>query len=183
MVMRGRPGVFSGGFDLNVLRAGGDDALAMLRGGFELSIRLLSFPQPTIIACTGHAIAMGVFTLLSADYRIGTSGPYRIVANEVSLGMTMPYPAIEVLRQRLTPAAFARALVLAEVFPPEDAVGAGFLDAVVSPDELFEAARTKAVALAMLDRNAHQQSKLRARQPVIDAIREGIERDFGVGGL
>jgi enoyl-CoA hydratase len=183
VVMRGRPGIFSAGFDLNVLRGGGNDALAMLRGGFEMSIRLLSFPQPTIIACTGHAIAMGVFTLLSADYRIGTAGPFKIVANEVAIGMTLPYAAIEVLRQRLTPAAFERALVLAEVFHPENAIAAGFLDAVAGPDEIFEVARAKATALAALDRNAHAESKLRARQSVINAIREGIERDFGVGGL
>jgi enoyl-CoA hydratase len=179
VVLRGRPGVFSGGFDLNVLRAGGSDALRMLRGGFEMSIRLLSFPRPVVIACTGHAIAMGVFTLLSGDYRIGTAGPYRIVANEVALGMTMPYPAIEVLKQRLTRSAFQRALVLAEVFTPDNAIQAGFLDAVVTADELESAAREKATALATLDRNAHIESKLRARQEVLDAIRAGIVKDFG----
>jgi enoyl-CoA hydratase len=183
VVLRGRPGIFSGGFDLNVLRGGGADALDMLRGGFRMSIRLLSFPRPVVIVCTGHAIAMGVFTVLSGDYRIGTAGPFRIVANEVAIGMTMPYAAIEVLKQRLTRSAFQRALILAEVFSPESAVPAGFLDAVVSADELESAAREKATALAALDRNAHAESKLRARQEVLDAIRAGIDRDFGADGL
>ena len=35
VVLAGRPGVFSAGFDLKLLRAGGDEALAMLRAGFE----------------------------------------------------------------------------------------------------------------------------------------------------
>jgi enoyl-CoA hydratase len=179
VVLRGRTGIFSGGFDLNVLRAGGADALGMLRGGFELSIRLLTFPRPVVIACTGHAIAMGVFTLLSADYRIGTAGSFRIQANEVAIGLSMPHPAIEVLRQRLTPAAFQRALVLAEAFTPESALAAGFFDRLVAAEELENAARETATALATLDRNAHAESKLRVRGPVIEAIRAGIVQDFG----
>jgi enoyl-CoA hydratase len=179
VVLSGRTGIFSGGFDLNVLRAGGADALGMLRGGFEMSIRLLSFPRPVVIACTGHAIAMGVFTLLSGDYRIGTAGSFRIQANEVAIGLTMPHPAIEVLRQRLVPAALERALVLAEAFTPESALAAGFFDRIVAADQIENAARETATALGALDRNAHAETKLRARGPVLEAIRAGIVRDFG----
>lgn len=85
VVLTGRPGVFSAGFDLRVLRAGGEEALALLRAGFELAARVLSFPEPVVIACTGHAIAMGAFLLLSGDYRVGAAGPYKITANEVAI--------------------------------------------------------------------------------------------------
>ena len=44
VILTGRPGRFSAGFDLNTLSGGGRDAVLMLRGGFELSSRLLSFP-------------------------------------------------------------------------------------------------------------------------------------------
>src|SRR6185503_10431701 len=88
VVLTGRDGIFSAGFDLKVLRAGGPDAWAMLRGGFELAERILSFPTPVLIACTGHAIAMAVFLLLSGDYRVGVDGPYKINANEVAIGLT-----------------------------------------------------------------------------------------------
>src|SRR5262245_47975929 len=90
VVLRGRPGVFSAGFDLRVLRAGGATANAMVRTGFELAERILAFPTPVVIACTGHAIAMGVFLVLAGDYRIGAQGDYRIGANEVAIGITMP---------------------------------------------------------------------------------------------
>ena len=122
VVLAGRPGVFSAGFDLPVLRAGGTAASAMVRAGFELAGRLLSFPAPVLIACTGHAVALGSFLLLSGDYRLGAAGPYKITANEVAIGLTMPQVAIEICRQRLTPAFFTRAVTLAEVFPPDDAV-------------------------------------------------------------
>ena len=120
----------------------------MLRSGFELAERVLSFPTPVVMACTGHAVAMGVFLLVSGDTIIGTAGPYKITANEVAIGLTLPWAAIEILRNRLTPADFARAANLAEVYSPEAAVAAGFLDRVVAADELHAAARETATALA-----------------------------------
>src|SRR5438128_1579098 len=51
VVLSGRPGVFSAGFDLGVLQGGGPEALSMLRAGFELAARLLAFPRPVVIAC------------------------------------------------------------------------------------------------------------------------------------
>src|SRR5262245_55828281 len=71
VVLAGRPGRFSAGFDLGVLTAGGPDAEHMLRAGFELAERLLSFPRPVVIACTGHAVAMGSFLVCAGDYRVG----------------------------------------------------------------------------------------------------------------
>ena len=93
VVLTGRPGVFSGGFDLQVLRSGGTTATDMVVGGFELASRLLSFPTPVIVAATGHAVAMGIFLLLAGDYRIGAAGPFKLIANEVAIGLTMPYGA------------------------------------------------------------------------------------------
>ena len=177
VVLTGRAGVLSAGFDLPVLRAGGPAAARLLHAGFELAQRMLAFPAPVLVACPGHAVAMGVFLLLSGDYRIGASGPYKLTANEVAIGMTMPLSAVEICRQRLTPACFNRAVLLAEVFTPEDAVAAGFLDRVVPLGELAEAAVTTAAALATLDLDAHAASKLRARQQALTALREAIDRD------
>ena len=86
----------------------------MLEQGFLLALRLLEHPAPLIIACNGHAVAMGIFLLLSGDYRIGVNGPFRLVANEVAIGLTMPRAAIEICRQRLTPSHFNRAVILAQ---------------------------------------------------------------------
>jgi len=177
VVLAGREGVFSAGFDLRVLRAGGPQAPALVRTGFELSARLLEFPAPVVVACTGHAVAMGVFLLLSGDFRIGAAGPYRITANEVAIGLTMPRPGIEIGRQRLAPAHFSRALILADVYAPDEAAVAGFLDRVVSPDELGPAAQAAADQLAKLDLAAHAATKRRIRQPTVDAIRASLEED------
>jgi enoyl-CoA hydratase len=178
VVLTGREGVFSAGFDLGVLRAGGADAAAMVRGGFETAARLLSFPTPVVIACGGHAVAMGAFLVLSGDYRIGAAGPYRLTVNEVALGLTMPWSAIEICRQRLAPAHLTRAVTLAEVYPPETAVEAGFLDRVVPAAGLLDAAHAAAADLARLDQHAHAASKLRVRDQALTALRAAIAGDF-----
>ncbi len=177
VVLTGRPGRFSGGFDLGVINAGGTDAADMLNAGFELAERLLSFPRPVVVASTGHTIAMGAFLLLSGDYRIGVRGAFKIVANEVAIGMTMPATAIQICRQRLAPAHFERVVLLAEVYSPDDAVAAGFLDRVVEESELQQVAAEHAQALTALDANAHRYSKLRARREMLAALRSAIEAD------
>lgn len=136
VILTGREGVFSAGFDLHTLAVGGDDAYRMVRAGFELAARLLAFPTPVVVACTGHALAMGAFLLLAGDHRLGAPGPYKIGATEVALGITMPHFGIEICRQRLVPAYFHRTVINAEVYGPEEAVAAGFLDRMVAGDGL-----------------------------------------------
>jgi len=177
VVLMGREGIFSAGFDLSVLRAGGPDALSMLEAGFALAQRVLSFPTPVVIAVPGHAIAMGVFLVLCGDYRVGADGPYRITANEVAIGLTMPRAAVEICRQRLAPAHFTRAVGLAEVYAPQDAMAAGFLDRVVPPADVPDVARSVAGQLAQLDMRAHGATKLRARAQTLEALRSAIEAD------
>ena len=180
VVLTGREGVFSAGFDLPTLRAGGAESIGMVRAGFELAERILSFPFPVVVACTGHAVAMGVFLALSGDYRVGVEGNFRLAANEVAIGLTMPYPAIEILRNRLTPSAFNRAVMLAEPFSPANAVEAGFLDAVVTADELAVTVRTIATAASTLDMAAHAASKLRARGAMLAAMRTGTDAQYSI---
>jgi enoyl-CoA hydratase len=177
LVLTGREGRFSAGFDLKTLTGGGGDGPKLLTGGFELSERLLSFPFPVVIACTGHALAMGAFLLLSGDHRIGAEGAFKIGANEVAIGLTMPETAIEICRQRVSPTHFSRVVINAEIFGPSEAVGAGFLDRVVPATDLAESALEVAEALGKLDMRAHAATKLRTRGPALSAIHAAIAVD------
>ena len=160
-----------------MLTGGGGGAPDLLKAGFTLSERMLSHPAPVVLACTGHAIAMGLFLTLSADYRIGVSGPYRLTANEVAIGMTLPRTATEICRYRLSPACFDRAIVLAEVFTPESAVPAGILDRVVDPGELDAAVAETVARLTTLNMAAHHATKLRARAGLLETLRAAIDAD------
>ncbi len=183
LVIAGNDKVFSGGFDLKVFRSGDIGAsVAMLRGGFELSYRLLSYPKPVVMACTGHAIAMGSFLLCSGDHRI-TAPAYNIQANEVAIGMVMPYAALEVVKLRLTRSAFQQAVGLANVYFGESAKAAGWVDEVVPADKVLERAEEAAREFANLNQGAHAASKLRARAEALQGIRAGIdnmEAEFGI---
>ena len=179
VVITGREGVLSAGFDLKVMKSGGVQAVKMLRAGYGLTARLLSFPKPVVIASPGHAYAMGAFLLLSGDYRFGVPGPYTYVANEVAIGLPMPRVACEVLRLRLNPAARERAVILSEEFSPEEALQVGFIDALVPVERLLDEARSKAAALLELDPAAHAISKKRLRADTLRNIRASLPLDLG----
>ncbi len=177
VVLAGRPGVFSAGFDLDTLRAGGPDGQAMGRGGFAIAARLLSFPFPVVAACTGHAIAMGAFLLCACDYRVGAAGTYKLTANEVAIGYPVPEVAIAILRNRLTPSALNRAVTLAEVSTPDDAVVNGYLDRLVAPESVLAEAQALARTLTHLDPAAHAATKLTVRQSTLDILADALASD------
>ncbi|MGE2832591.1 crotonase/enoyl-CoA hydratase family protein [Mycobacterium sp. SMC-4] len=185
VVLSGNSRVFSGGFDLTVFQSGdAEAALGMLSGGFELAVRTLTFPVPVVIAATGPAIAMGSFLLLAADHRVG--GPKtRCQAIEVAIGMVIPNAALELMRMRLTPAAFDRAAGLAVTFVGDTALSSGWLDEVVEADQVLPRAQQVAQeAAATLNAGAHRATKLKARQRSLDAIRAGIDAlagEFALG--
>lgn len=184
VVIAGNDRVFSGGFDLKVFRSGDVDAsIAMLKAGFELSHRLLSFPKPVVAACTGHAIAMGSFLACSTDHRIAAPG-YTFQANEVAIGMVLPYPALEVMKLRLTRSAYQQAVGLSKTFLSDTALAGGWVDELVMPDMVLDRAREAAHEFATtLNAKAHHACKMRARQETLDAIRAGIDnirQEFGM---
>src|ERR1700758_4205562 len=182
LVITGNHRVFSGGFDLKVLTSGEvQPAIDMLKGGFELSHRLLSYPKPVVMACTGHAIAMGAFLLASGDHRVAAPA-YNIQANEVAIGMTIPYAALEVMKLRLTRAAYQQAAGLAKTFFGESAIAAGWLDEIVMPDMVLSRAEEAAREFTTLNQQAHAATKWRTRAEALAAIRAGIDgmaKEFG----
>lgn len=178
VILTGREGVFSAGFDLKVMKAAGPDALRMLRAGYSLTAVLMAHPTPVITACPGHAFAMGVFAMLSTDYIIGCRGDFQISANEVEIGLTMPRVGSTTLRNRLTPAAFQRAVALSEYFTPDSALQAGFFDELVEPDQLMARARELAQKFSELDGRAHAASKRRIRAEQISGIRRQVPLDL-----
>jgi enoyl-CoA hydratase len=177
VIITGTPGMFSGGYDLKVMMSGPENAIALVAAGSGLARRMLAHPFPIIVACTGHAVAKGSFILLSADYRVGVDGPFRIGLNEVQIGMTMHHVGIELARDRLRRSYFNRSVINAEMFEPQEAIRAGFLDAVVDPDELMAAARAMAEQMEKLNMVAHATTKVKARKAFLATLDAAIEED------
>lgn len=179
VVIVGRAGKFSAGFDLSVMGQGGEAMANLVTGGAKLSLRMLSHPYPIVAVCTGHALAMGALLLLSADHRIGVDGSFKIGLNEVAIGLTMPYFGVELGRHRLNSAHVNRAVVNAEMFSPKGALEAGFLDQLTSAEEAMALAEQAVSALSGINMGAHHGTKLRVREALLEGIKAGVEKDFG----
>jgi enoyl-CoA hydratase len=178
VILTGREQVFSAGFDLKVMKSGGMDALRMLGLGYSLTARVLGHPYPVVTACNGHVLAMGVFLLLSTDHVIGTRGDFKVAANEVAIGLTMPRVAAAMLQHRLNPAAYQRAVTLSEYFSVDAAHAAGFFDELAEAGELMDRARARAREFLKLDLRAHAASKRRIRAALIRRIRRSLPLDL-----
>lgn len=159
LVLAGREGRFSGGFDLNVMKTGDASAITnLVCDGGALVRRLYCSTLPVIAACTGHAVAAGALMLLGCDRRIGVDGPVKIGLNEVAIGMVLPDWAMTLAKARISTSHLQRSIVTAELFDGAEAVRAGFLDVAVEPDAVVKTALAEADALAELDPSAYLKS-------------------------
>lgn len=171
IILTGRGGVLSAGFDLKVMREGPEAAAAMVEAGAQLLLRIYLHPLPVITACTGHAIAAGAILLLASDVRLGASGAFSIGLNETSIGMTLPPFGVELARDRLTPEALSAAVLGATLYDPDAATAIGYLDQVASADDLAKEARRTAAHYATLDGPSFAGTKVNLRQATVDRIR------------
>ena len=102
LIITGREGMFSAGFDLKTIQ-GGDMKLIqnMTINGFKLLSRIFAFPRPVIAACSGHGIALGTFLLCCCDYRIGVKGDFMLGANEMITNMAVSYTHLTLPTKRI----------------------------------------------------------------------------------
>lgn len=178
VILTGTPGIFSGGFDLKVMKESPKSALELVTKGSQLSLRMLSFPLPIIAACNGHAIAKGAFLLLSVDYRIGTEGDFKIGLNEVLIGMTMHHAGIAIAKSRLSEVYLNRSVNNGEIYNPKNAIRAGFLDSIVPEDLLLPTAKKVAQMFSQVNKKAHAETKLKVRNHHLKELKTAIDLDL-----
>jgi len=177
VVLAGRPGRFSAGFDLATMTSGDDAARELLEAGAEVALDIYGMPVPVVLACTGHALAMGAILLLSADIRIGAPGEFKIGLNEVAIGMPVPSFAVELARDRLTRASFTPAINHAQIYDPQGAVEAGFLDRI--SDDPLAAALAHAGELAeRVHHGPFVATRAACRGGVLATMRDGLASDL-----
>jgi enoyl-CoA hydratase len=177
LVLVGRPGRFSAGFDLGEMTSDVETMRALVARGCRWWLRLYGLGIPTVAASTGHALAGGALTLLSCDVRVGAEGVGKVGLNEVAIGMTLPIFAVELARDRLRSEHLWRAIT-GEVFDPAGAAEVGFLDRVVPADDVLAEALAEARALAERNTTAYGGTKLNLRGEMIERCLAGVDADM-----
>ena len=178
IVLAGRPERFCAGFDLRVMMSGPEQATALLKQGSELLLRLYDAAVPLVIACTGHALAGGALVVLTGDTRIGAKGEFKLGLNEVSIGLPVPVLAMEFARSRLVTSELHRATLQAQIYAPDDAVRAGYLDEIVAADQVIARATAEATRLGAFSKQAYRATKTRLRGPTLAFIRGAMVQDL-----
>ena len=178
VILTGRRGRFSAGFDLAEMMGGADKVRALVTRGADFLLRLYALPMPLVVACTGHALAGGALMVLTGDVRVAARGAFRIGLNEVQIGMPVPVLAMELARDRLSPAHLTAATLFANVVDPEGALTAGWVDELAPEDGLLDAALAHARRLGTLPRDAYAKTKVALRERTVNYVRATLEMDM-----
>jgi enoyl-CoA hydratase len=178
VILAGRPGRFSAGFDLKIMTSGKEAVNELLRAGARLFTRIYGFERPVVTAVSGHAIAGGLILAGVGDHRIGIAGDFKLGLNEVANGMPVPIMIHRFARELLTPGEFVSSVLHSRMYDPEAAARAGWIDTVVDPEELFLSAMSAAKQLGQLQSVPYMHTKRSIRGPAIDAIMNTLEADL-----
>lgn len=184
LVLHGRPGKFSAGFDLSVMM--GDDlaaTISLVADGGALVHTLYGSSVPVVAACTGHALAAGALVLLGCDVRVGADIDCKIGLNEVAIGMVLPDWAMSIAVERLSRRHVQRAVANARLTGPAEAVQAGFLDQVVPAESVLDAAVAAAAELAALHARAYAGTVRKLRGGLLDSMAAQIATDRALGSV
>ncbi len=136
----------------------------------RLCIELYSLPKPTVVAIRGHATAGGAILALTGDHRVMTTGRVAMGLNEVRLGVTVPYPPDQMLRDLVGSRTARDVMEVGDFFNPEELLAMGLVDEIVPPDEVLFIARELATSLAASPTEAYAAIKANRTGPVVAAI-------------
>lgn len=176
IVIRGRDGIFSAGYNLKELMLGGDTAVQLVKRGSEFAVRMMETRKPIIVAGDGHIIALGAFLFLAADYRISRKGPFQVGLPETANGLPMHNFGRELAMPRLSQRHFSRAFINGEMFSPDTAVEVGYVDEAVDD---MDAAIAKSIAFfKSISLNAFAINKPRGHQTLMPGLKQAIQDDL-----
>ena len=180
VVISGRPGQFSAGFDLDVLMIGGQQRNQLVRDTWQLFGRLFTLPMPVVVACTGNAVAAGAALLLTADRRIGADGDFKIGFNEAAIGIPLPGVLLMLVRDRLREDFVDQATTGARMYGPRDALAAGFFHRIVAPVDVLDTAIAEARALVAEPAEAFRRDKQERVGSVAERMSDQLEKDMSL---
>jgi enoyl-CoA hydratase len=174
VILQGREGMFSAGFDLKELAKGKQQASKLVSRGMALITRLYALPLPLISVCAGHAFGMGAFILLVSDNRLGGDGDYKVNLPETAIGMSFNTVLMSLIKPHVGSRYQTVAAVQSRKFTAAEAVAAGFLDQVLETEQLLAEALRLAEELSHLPPAQYAANKLVLREAPLAIMRESL---------
>jgi len=172
VILTGQGKFFTFGFDIpEFLGYGREDFIRYLTKFTDLYTFLFLFPKPLVAALNGHTIAGGCMISLSCDWRIMVSGKSRISLNEINFGASLFAGSVEMMRFHLGSRNGEKTILSGRMYSPEEAVGLGLVDQVVSEADLEESGKIKALEMASKDPAAFRSIKLLSRKDVAETMK------------
>ncbi|MEO9470502.1 enoyl-CoA hydratase/isomerase family protein [Parasphingorhabdus sp.] len=175
VVLTGAGAHFTCGMDTKVAaaldEAGQERAVAGINAFCAALHRL---PCALVCAVNGNAIGAGGIMMLCADWIYAATGNYKIGLPEAKAGLPFPPVPQVVLDYWLEPAWRRRLALSSMLLAPNEAIGAGMVEATVMADDLIDKSVTKAQELSDQPGFKACKRQLRARANAeIDAILAG----------
>jgi len=175
IVLAGREGVFSAGFDIKVMQEGElTDRHEMTEIGSATLSRLFSSRTPIVAAVTGHGFALGAVIAAVCDYSVGETGKFSFAVNETKIGEIFPPWGYEILLSKLSKKHVYSAAVLSQTYTVEQAVEANFLNEAVAPGASIARAIELAKDFAKLPKEAYWGNKLSIRGAAMDRVADSV---------
>ncbi|MBU2551043.1 MAG: enoyl-CoA hydratase/isomerase family protein [Proteobacteria bacterium] len=175
LVITGRGKCFCAGLDLKTVPYYSQSEQRRIVEELNRTVAwLYGFPVPTVAAVNGHAIAGGFILALACDYRVGTESPCLLGVTESRMGIPFPVSTMEVLRAELSPAGARRMTLVGRNLGPREALSAGVLDELQSPDRIMARAGEMALDLGSMPREAYGRIKRQLRGEALTRMDEAI---------
>ncbi|MFI5896947.1 enoyl-CoA hydratase/isomerase family protein [Actinoplanes sp. NPDC051513] len=170
VVLTGEGRAFSAGVDLWRMLAGGRDYVReFLPALNDAFLAVFGLGKPVVAAINGHAIAGGAILAAACDHRVMSGGT--IGVTEIRVGVPFPPTALSILAYAFGEPAARRAVLTGETMAPADALAAGYVDEVTTPDALLETAVARARLAVPSDTFRLTKAQLQA------SVRERLTRE------
>lgn len=173
VILTGTGTIFSAGLDLlRIADEGAPYVREFLPALSDLNQTLFFFRKPVIAAANGHAIAGGFVLLCACDHRLLADGNARIGLPELTVGVSYPLLALEMVRFAV-PSRYLQELVYrGGVVEAPEALRRGYVDALVPGTDLLDEAIQVAERMGALPPETFALAKEDLRAP----LREVAER-------
>jgi enoyl-CoA hydratase/carnithine racemase len=172
IVLEGAGAVFCAGNDVRDFAAGGEGLHAAVR----FLLQLVDQAKPIVAAVDGPAIGIGTTMLLHVDY-VAASSRARFQLPFVNLALTPEGGSTLLLPALVGSQRASEWLLFGDAIDAETARAAGFVNAVVTPEEVAAFALARAQAIAAKPPGAVVMTKRLLRERMRGEVKEAIQRE------